>query len=160
MAFDPQLRSLDEVDWDVLDALQSDGRLSMAALGRHVGLSAPAVAERVRKLEDRGIVTGYHAAVDRARAGRPLLAFVRVATSGGLADGVRAVAEASPAVVAVHRVTGDDCYVMEVAVRDVADLEGVVDAFVRFGRVTTSVVLSTVLERQALRRPTPPAGAA
>ena len=137
------------MDRGILQALRDDGRLSMAAVGRLVGLSAPAVAERVRRLEGAGVIAGYHAAVDRASLGRPLLAFVRVATAGGVGRAVAEAASASPAVLEVHRVTGDDCYVLKVAVRDVGALEAEVDRYVRFGRVTTSVVLTTVAERRA-----------
>ena len=148
MTSDPP-RGLDATDRAILDALQEDGRLSVAAVGRRVGLSAPAVAERVRRLEGSGVVTGYHAAVDRARVGRPLLAFVRVATTGGVGGAVAEAAAASPAVLEVHRVTDDDCHVLKVAVRDVRALEAEVDRYVRFGRVATSVVLTTVVERVA-----------
>ncbi len=151
MAFDSE-RVLDELGWRILNELQRDARLSMAQLGRKVGLSAPAAAERVRKLEDAGIVTGYRAQINLRLAGRPLLAFVRITAYGDVKAKVAAVVQKTPEILEAHRGTGSDCFILKIAVRDILHLEQVTDRFVEFGQLTTSIVLSTPLEGRPLTR--------
>lgn len=141
---------LDHTGWRILQELQADARLSMAELGRRVGLSAPAVAERVRKLEDAKIIAGYHACVIPRRVGRPVLAFIRISASGAVKANVEAMIQKTPEVIEAHRGTGSDCFILKVAVEDVAHLERVTDRFMRFGQLTTSVVMSSPLESRVL----------
>jgi Lrp/AsnC family leucine-responsive transcriptional regulator len=138
-------RDLDEIDWCVLRELQADARLSYSELGRRVGLSPPAVTERVRRLEETGVIAGYRAVVDPEGVGLPITAFVRSRISGNddTVSEIVALAAAAPEVLECHRITGDDCYLMKVAVRSVADLERVLARFVAFGPTTTSIVLSS-----------------
>ena len=127
----------------ILDELQKDGRLSFAELGRRVGLSSTAVAERVARLEEEGVITGYGAQVDPRALGLSLSALVRVRPAP---DNLQTVAEAArktPEVVECHRVTGDDCYVMKVHLRDVEHLEAVIDRFAALGQTTTSIMQSS-----------------
>ncbi|BDP44499.1 AsnC family transcriptional regulator (plasmid) [Deinococcus aetherius] len=151
MTFDAE-RLLDEVGWHILDELQADARLSMAELGRRVGLSAPAAAERVRKLEDAGVISGYRAQVNLGRAGRPLLAFVRISAYGDVKVKVAEVVNKTPEVLEAHRGTGSDCFILKVAVRDIPHLEQVTDRFTMFGQLTTSIVLSSPLEGRVAER--------
>jgi Lrp/AsnC family leucine-responsive transcriptional regulator len=141
VAFDPG-RSLDDVDWRILESLQADGRLSFSELGRRVAMSAPAVAERVRRLEDSGVIRGYRADVDLERLGRPVLAVVRIRLGPGSKDTLGAEVSAVPQVVECLRVTGDDCYVTKVSAGSMAELEVTLDALAQFGSTTTSIVLS------------------
>lgn len=154
MAFDSE-RLLDDVGWRILDALQANARVSYSDLGRRVGLSAPAVAERVRRLEEAGVITGYRADVDPARLGLPITALVRVSASGELCARLASLAREMPEVRWCHRVTGDDSCVMEVVVSSVGHLEAVITRAARYGKVTTSVVLSSLVTPRAVARPVP-----
>jgi Lrp/AsnC family leucine-responsive transcriptional regulator len=144
---------LDAIDWGILHALQEDARLSFKQLARRVGLSPPATTERVRRLEDAGIITGYHAAVDAARVGWPIRVVMRLMTTEeGYARFVRAVG-GMPEVMACHRVTGDDAFILEARVTSTAHLERLIDGLRPYGQSVTAVVLSSLVEARAL--PTP-----
>lgn len=146
-------RELDEIDWALLAELQEDARTAYSELGRRVGLSPPAVAERVRRLEERGVVRGYRAEVDLARVGLPITAFVRARIGSHLHyERLAGMAESMPEVLECHRVTGDDCFLMKVAVRSVGHLEQLLEQIARLGPPTTSIVLSSPLTRRTVRR--------
>jgi Lrp/AsnC family leucine-responsive transcriptional regulator len=132
---------LDDKDIAILEALQADGRTPLAELGRAVGLSQPAMSERVRRLEERGVIIGYGARIDPAALGLRMMAIIRLKTAH---ENIRACLKAFaelPYVIEVHRVTGDDCFVLKALVPAPEDLAVIVDAVGRFGTVTTSVVL-------------------
>lgn len=150
MDFDSE-RLLDPIAWRILEELQTDARLSMAELGRRVGMSAPAVAERVRKLEDAKIISAYRAEVRPRRVGRPLLAFVRITAAGDVKAGVEAMVQKTPEILEAHRGTGSDCFIIKLAVRDITHLELVMDRFTRFGQLTTSIVMSSPLESRVIK---------
>jgi Lrp/AsnC family leucine-responsive transcriptional regulator len=135
--------TLDELNWRILVELQRDGRLSHAELGRRVGLSQPAVAERVRRLEESGVIEGYHAAIDLAKAGRPVSAVIRIATRTGQPAVLTALIRDLPDVLECHRITGDDCYTLKIAVASVGDLQALIDRLVPYGHPTTSIILSS-----------------
>lgn len=136
---------LDHIGWKIVVELQQDARLPYAELGRRVGLSTPAVAERVRRLEEAGIIAGYHAEVDHSKLGFPVLAFVRVNVLGSeLSRFARKAAELAE-VLEVHRVTGAESFIIKVAVRDQAHLEKVIDSLMPYLATTTSLVLSSSL---------------
>jgi Lrp/AsnC family leucine-responsive transcriptional regulator len=134
---------MDPIDWHILSELQADARLSMAALARKIGLSAPAAAERVRRLEDRAIIQGYRAQVCPGAVGRPVLAFVRISANGNVKDRVSALAKQLPEVLECHRGTGSDCFILKVSVADISRLEAVTDKFTAFGTLTTSIIYSS-----------------
>lgn len=136
-------RLLDGVGWKLLALLQENGRRSFSELGRAVGLSAPAVAERVRRLEEAGIITGYHASVRLERIGWTIRALVRVSGIGSEAPQVAATISAMPEVLECHRVTGEDSYILTLVARSTGHLEALVDRLLPFGRVTTSLILSS-----------------
>lgn len=136
---------LDTIGWKIVIELQQDARLPFAELGRRVGLSTPAVAERVRRLEEAGIIAGYHAEVDHARLGYPLLAFVSVRVVGEALALFPRKAAARPEVLEVHRVTGAESFIIKVAVADHAHLERVLDSLMPYVATTTSMVLSSSL---------------
>ena len=131
---------LDETDRRLLIELQEDARLSLAELGRRVGLSAPAVAERVRRLTDEGAIRGFRTDVDPRALGYALSAIVRIRPAPRQLQKVADLARATPEVVECHRITGEDCYFMKVHVHDVEHLEEVIDRFTVFGATTTSVM--------------------
>jgi Lrp/AsnC family transcriptional regulator, leucine-responsive regulatory protein len=133
---------LDDVNLRLLGELQADARLSLAELGRRVGLSSPAVAERVARLEREGVIRGYHAELDPRALGYALSAVIRAKPGPRQLHLVGDIARRTPEVVDCRRVTGEDCYVMTVHVRSVEHLEEVIDRFAAHGQTTTSVVQS------------------
>jgi Lrp/AsnC family leucine-responsive transcriptional regulator len=143
----------DATNLKLLDELQRDARLSLAELGRRVGLSSPAVADRLKRLEDEGAITGYRADVDPTALGYSLGVIVRVRPAPRQIAAVAKLAQKTPEVVECHRVTGDDCYVMTAYVRDVTHLEELIDRFVAYGQTTTSVMQSSPVPRRAVSVP-------
>ncbi|WP_424951773.1 Lrp/AsnC family transcriptional regulator [Deinococcus sp.] len=144
-------RLLDKTGCALLEALQENARMPFSELGRRVGLSAPAVAERLRRMEDAGIVLGYRALLYPAALGLPLQAYIRITVRYGHCDAFTAQIGTMSEVLNADRVTGEDCYVLRVAVRDVAHLERVIDAINRYGEPVTSIILSSKVEGRALR---------
>jgi Lrp/AsnC family leucine-responsive transcriptional regulator len=144
---------LDATNLQVLEEIQRDGRLSLAELGRRVGLSSPAVAERLRRLEDDGVISGYRAVVDPRRLGYSLGVVIRIRPAPRQLAQVAALAVETPEVVECHRVTGDDCYVMTAYVRDVEHLEAVIDAFAVYGQTTSAIMQSSPVPRRGLPLP-------
>jgi Lrp/AsnC family transcriptional regulator, leucine-responsive regulatory protein len=149
--------SVDAVDAHILALLQSDARMTMRRLGEAIGLSAPAAAERVRRLENRGVIRGYHADVSPARIGLPIVAFVTVALlSPGRSPGAFERHTASlDAVVECYRITGEDTYLLKVAVPSMDALGDTLDRLGEFGRTKSFVVLATPKSGGALHPPDP-----
>lgn len=144
--------SPDATDWRILDALQSQGRASFTELARTVSMSPSAVTERVRRLEEAGVISGYAAVVDPERLGLPILAFVRLRYPNGNYKPFHDLLSATPEVLEAHHVTGDDCFVLKVAARSMSHLEEVSGRIGTLGSVTTSVVYSSPLPRRAISR--------
>jgi Lrp/AsnC family transcriptional regulator, leucine-responsive regulatory protein len=146
-------RSLDDTDWRILRELQADGRLSYNELGRRVSLSPPAVAERVRRLEEQGVITGYHARVDPERAGLPLTAFVQLRCR--LDHCLLQTSKASdyPEVVEVHKLSGDHCSMLKVRAASMEHFEGLLERLGKHGPMRTSVVISTQYEGRPVEAP-------
>jgi Lrp/AsnC family leucine-responsive transcriptional regulator len=142
--------ALDPTDWRLLTLLQRDGRLSFAELAREVAMSPSAVAERVRRLEESGVVAGYQAVVDPERVGLGILAFVRLRYPTGNYRPFHALLDTTPEVVEAHHVTGEDCFVLKVMARSMRHLEEVTGRIAGLGPVTTSVVYSSPLARRAV----------
>ncbi|MFF8844468.1 Lrp/AsnC family transcriptional regulator [Streptomyces sp. NPDC015127] len=144
--------ALDAVDRHILDILQRDGRVKLSELGRRVRLSPAAVTERVRRLEASGVITGYGAHVSPARLGHGIQAFIRVNPHGGHTfkhPRTLALLE-RPEVIEAHHVVGEDCWILKVAVTDTVHLEDVLEHVSALGRTTTSIVLTSPLERKPL----------
>ena len=149
MATNPRL-TLDPTDRAILDRLQEDGRVSVADLGRAINLSASATADRLRRLTDAGIVTGYSATLDPEALGYSVTAFVRLAYPTGNYKPFHDVLETTPEVVEAHHVTGDDCFVLKVLARSMRDLERITGRLATLGSITTSVVYSSPLPHRRL----------
>jgi Lrp/AsnC family leucine-responsive transcriptional regulator len=141
---------LDSTNLLLLAKLQANARRSLAELGREVGLSAPAVAERVRRLEAEGVIRGYHADVDPRRLGYTFGVAVRVRPAPRQLAAVAALARDTPEVVECHRVTGDDCYLITAYVRDIEHLERLIDSFAAYGQTTTSIMQSAPVPRRGI----------
>lgn len=134
---------IDEIDWKILKELQENARLTFAELGRRVALTTPAVIERVRKLEDANIITGYRAEIDTAKVGFPITAFIRMSITGVDYSHIIEVAKQANEVLECHRGTGGDSFIMKVAVADVEHLQTLIDKLTPYGITTTSIVLSS-----------------
>jgi Lrp/AsnC family leucine-responsive transcriptional regulator len=143
-----ETKLLDPINLRVLDELVSDGRIAMAELGRRVGLSAPAVAERVQRLERAGVIAGYRAELDPRALGFSVSAIVRIRPAPGQLQRIPQVARETPEVAECHRITGDDCYLLRLHLRSIDDLEDVLDRFTPYGLTTTSIVHSTPVPRR------------
>ena len=148
---------LDATGWQILRALQENARISFSELGRLVGLSAPAVAERIRKLEESGVISGYHASIDPAKVGYGVLAIIRIAATGinfsKCATSVKRMHE----VIECHRITGSDSFYVKVMVPSIQHLEALIDQLQPFGETTTTLVLSSAVTRRTIEHgPTEP----
>ncbi|GAA4204306.1 Lrp/AsnC family transcriptional regulator [Actinocatenispora rupis] len=145
---------LDEIDWRILHELQQDGRLSYKQLAGRVNLSAPAVADRVRRLRDTGVITGYQARVDPARAGLPLSAFLMLRCASGRCLLRTGRAADYPEITEVHKLGSDSCALLKVRVTSMAHLEGFLERMgERHGELRSHIVLSTQYERHEIEPP-------
>lgn len=143
-------RSLDSIDWKILGELQAEARVSTAELGRRISLSPPAVMERIQKLMDHGIISGFHAQVDAASVGLPITAIIRMSVVGDILPRLSILLQSLPEVVECYRGTGSDSFIMKVCVESVEHLEHLIDRLTPFGMTSTAIVLSTVVPRRAL----------
>jgi len=142
MAKVPDSRAaLDPTDIAMIEILQDDGRISVSELGRKVGLSQPATSERLKRLEDRGIIKAYQAVVDPASVGLGMMAIIRLRTTHEHIKACLKLFAEMPQVIEALRLTGEDCFHLKVIVPSPAHLEGIVDAIARYGAVTTAIVL-------------------
>jgi Lrp/AsnC family leucine-responsive transcriptional regulator len=140
---------LDDINRELLDVLQVDGRMSYKDLGERVGLTAPAVAERVRKLEEAGVIKGYRAVVDYELLGFPILCVVRLRApmrGGHVDDRIRAI----PQVIEANRVTGSDSHVIRARVRSTHDLEELLHELWEEGDSITNIVTSSPVPRRPM----------
>jgi Lrp/AsnC family leucine-responsive transcriptional regulator len=139
---------LDTTNISLLRELEADARLSLAELGRRVGLSSPAVADRLERLEEAGVIRGYRAEIDPRALGYELAVVLRIRPAPRELKKVAELAQRTPEVVECHRITGDDCYLMKAHVRDVEHMEEVIDRFAIYGQTTTSIVQSSPVPRR------------
>ena len=142
---------IDEIDWKILTELQEDARTSYAELGRRIGLTTPAIIERVKKMEDAGIITGYRAEIDTAKVGLPVTAFIRMSITGVDYSHIIEVATESNEVLECHRGTGGDSFILKVAVASVEHLQAIIDKLTPYGITTTAIVLSSPVKRRVIK---------
>lgn len=143
-------RRVDGTDARLLAELQGNARLSLAELGRRVGLSSPAVAERLQRLEDDGVIRGYRADIDPRQVGYAFTAVIRIRPAPGQLRAVADLAVETTEIVECRRITGDDCYIATAHLRDVGHLEEVIDRFALLGQTTTSIVQSSPVTARGL----------
>ena len=143
---------LDPVDWHILQLLQENGRSSYAEIGRTVGLSAPAVAERVHRMEEAELIEGYHAQINPAKVGLPVMAFIRVGVSREKYSKFTVLVNQLTPVIECHHVTGVEAFILKVAVASVEELEALVGQLDNYGNTMTSVVMSSPVKRRSIRQ--------
>ena len=139
---------LDATDRRIVGELVTDGRVSIAELGRRVNLSSPAVAERVRRLERTGVITGYRAEIDPRAFGFDLTAIVRIKPAARQLPKIPELAAEIPEVVECLRITGEDCFYLKVHLRSIDELSGLLDRFLVYGETTTSIVNASPIPRR------------
>jgi Lrp/AsnC family leucine-responsive transcriptional regulator len=144
---------MDQTDWRIVAELQRDGRLSYNQLGRLVNMSSPAVAERVRRLEESGVIAGYQARIDPARAGLPLTAFIQLRCALTRCLLKTTDADDFPEVVEVHKLSGNSCSMLKVRVASMPHLEGLLERIGQHGEMNSHIVLSTQYEGRPVEPP-------
>ncbi|HEV2486607.1 MAG TPA: Lrp/AsnC family transcriptional regulator [Terracidiphilus sp.] len=146
----PNTLELDAVAWKILEALQHNARQSFAEIGRQIGLSTPAVAERVHRLEEAGVITGYHVALDLAKLGVSIRVLVRLTIPGGDLQVRRTVAsiKEQAEISRCHRITGDESFLIEANVISIRHMEALIDKLSALGATSTSTVLSSPVQRR------------
>jgi len=144
---------MDNIDLKILDILQSDGRITMKELGTRVGLTSPATIERVKKLEESGVISGYQAIININRAGLSLRAFLLISASDQPAGEISDFARNNDNILRCHRVVGGASHLMEAAVADLSKLEELLDEVAAYGLVESLVVLSSPVEHKAVALP-------
>lgn len=149
----PPGEALDEINVRLLKELQRDPRLSMTELGRRVGMSAPAVTERVRRLENGGIIRGYRLDVHPAALGLPLTIYIRIRPDPGQLSKIADLARQIPEVVECHRITGEDCFILKAHIPAIDQLDQLLDQFLVYGTTTTSIIQSSPVPLRPLPLP-------
>jgi Lrp/AsnC family leucine-responsive transcriptional regulator len=143
-------RPLDSTDWNILRELQRDARLSYNELGRRVGLSAPAAAERVRKLEDAGVITGYSAQIDPVKVGMPLLALIQLHCAPGKCLLKTSTAKEFPEVLEMHKLSGSHCSLLKVAIASMRHLEAFNERLGAHGALVVNIVTSSAMNHRII----------
>lgn len=150
MAESSKEKLLDSLGWKLLTELQKDARVSFAALGRRVGLLTPAVAQRVQRMEDEGIIRAYRAEINPSSVGLPITAFIRMSIVGNVLEKLTERVRSMPEIVECHRGTGEDSFILKVNVVSVEHLKDVIDRLTPYGTTSTSLVLSSIVEKNLL----------
>src|SRR5262245_7801764 len=145
---------LDARNLELIRLLQEDARLAVSALARRVGMSAPAVKERLTRLDEAGIIRGYRLELDPAALGLPIAIFVRIRPLPGKLPKIAELARSMPQVVECHRITGEDCFILKLHLDALDNLDRVLDRFLAYGQTTTSIVQSSPVPLRPL--PLPP----
>ncbi|MGL5651166.1 MAG: Lrp/AsnC family transcriptional regulator [Paraclostridium sp.] len=141
---------MDATDFKIIELLQEDGRISMKDLGKIVGLTSPAVSERVKRLEESGVIKGYKAIVNPDKLGRVIKSFINISLPSDNYQAFIDYVKRDNRIVECHHITGDDCLLLKVIVPDMYALEQVIDKIKQVGRTKTSVILSTIIEGKSI----------
>ena len=141
---------MDITDHKIIEFLQKDGRISMKDLGKIVGLTSPAVSERVKRLEEAGVIEGYKAIVNPDALGRVIKAFIHISLPNDKYKIFIEEARQDSRIVECHHITGEDCSVLKVIVKDMYELENVIDSIKTIGSTKTSVIFSTPIQAKSI----------
>ncbi len=140
--------AIDAIDAQILDALTDDARISVAELARTVGLSSPSVSERVKRLEEAGVIEGYTAKINPKALGLPLAVWLRIRPMPGQLKKVAALLQGLPEIVECDRITGEDCFVARAHVKSIEALEGLIDEVIPYAMTNTSIIQSSPVRRR------------
>lgn len=143
---------IDELNWAILQCLQENSRESFASIGRKVGLTAPAVAERVKKMEDIGLLVGYKAKISHSRAGYQLKAIITLRAFMGKLKPFLEMVKSLEEVINCYRITGNENIIMEVVLKDQFHLEKFIDQLIQYGETRTHIILSDVVSQAPIVR--------
>jgi len=149
----PKKLLLDGLNVKLLRLLREDPRIAVSELARRVGMSAPAVRERVQRLEEAGVIAGYRLELDPRALGYSIAAFVRVRPMPGRLPKIAELAQKMPEVVECHRITGEDCFILKIYLEELDALDRVLDRFLAHGQTTTSLVQSSPVPPRGLPLP-------
>ncbi|WP_375594859.1 Lrp/AsnC family transcriptional regulator [Algihabitans albus] len=139
---------MDEIDASILSALIDNARISIAELSRQVGLSSPSVSERIKRLEESGVIGGYTVKVNPEALGLPLSAWLRIRPIPGQLQKVAEILRGLPEIVESDRITGEDCFIARANVRSVEDLEALIDEIIPYAMTNTSIIQSSPVPRR------------
>lgn len=142
-SYAPTDELLDALNLRLLAELRANPRLPMAELARRVGMSSPSVTERVRRMEEAGVIRGYRLDLNPAPLGLPIAAYIRIRPNPGQLPRIAELAERIAEVVECHRITGEDCFIMKVHIPSMEQLDRLLDRFLLFGNTTTSIIQSS-----------------
>jgi Lrp/AsnC family transcriptional regulator, leucine-responsive regulatory protein len=143
--------TLDEIDWQILSILQVEARISFKELGQRIGLTGTAIAERVRRLEDEGIIEGYSIKLNREKIGLPVMAFFKLRMNVESCKQMRELAIALPEVIAAYRVVGNEHYILQIVLPSMQHLESIMEKFLQLGSVDVSIILSTPVTNKGMK---------
>jgi Lrp/AsnC family leucine-responsive transcriptional regulator len=149
-----EIANLDEVDWQILSILQQSARISFKELGQQIGMTGTAIAERVRKLEDEGIIEGYTIKLNREKIGLPVMAFFKLRVNVEHCKRLRELAIALPEIIETHRVVGNEYYILKAVLPSMQHLEALMEKFLQLGSVEVSIVLSTPVADKSIQQQT------
>ena len=144
---------LEDRNQKLLAALLKNPRASVTDLARKVGLSAPATRERLLRLEEAGVIKGWHVELDPKALGLPIAVLIRVRPMPGQLPKIAKLAQSLPQVTECHRITGEDCFLMKAHLRALEDLDGLIDKFLAYGQTATSIVQSSPVAPRSLPLP-------
>jgi Lrp/AsnC family transcriptional regulator, leucine-responsive regulatory protein len=147
---------LDQRNLELLRLLRANPRISLSELARRVGMSAPAVRERVARLEEGGVILGYRLEIDPRALGFPIVAMVRIRPMPGKLPKIVELAQATPEISECHRITGEDCFIIKLHLRSLDELDPILDQFLAFGQTTTSLLQSSPVPPRPLPLPGEP----
>jgi Lrp/AsnC family leucine-responsive transcriptional regulator len=137
----------------ILSLLREDPRMSVSELARKVGMSAPAIRERVQRLEEAKVIVGYRLEVDAGALGYPIGVFVRIRPAPGKLQKIIELAQRMPQVTECHRITGEDCFILRIYLESLDMLDSILDQFLAYGQTTTSLVQSSPVPPRGLPLP-------
>ena len=144
---------LDPRNAKILRLLRADPRMNISELARRVGMSAPAIRERVQRLQETGVISGYRLEISARALGYPIAAFVRIRPMPGKLSKIVEIASRMPQVVECHRITGEDCFILKIHLESLDGLDRILDKFLACGQTTTSLVQSTPIPLRSLPLP-------
>lgn len=145
MAYDT---ALDDIDRRIVEALSANARISLKELAEEAGLSSPSTAERLRRLEERGVIDGFTINVDPAALGFLLQAIVRIRPMPGMLHTVERMIQETPEFIECDKVTGEDCFIGRLVVRTIGDLDRILDRIVERAETNTSIIKGTPVKRR------------